>query len=62
MDQETANAIAELRRELGQLRSALGVSDPDEAEVQVGNMRDTLGALVVWGGTVTPPFVPPAQG
>lgn len=62
MDAETARAIAELREQLGQLRSALGVSNPDEAEVQVGNMRTTLEAIVSWGTTVTPPFVPPGQG
>lgn len=62
MDAETARAIAELREQLGQLRSALGVINPDEAEVQVGNMRATLEAIVSWGATVTPPFVPPGQG
>ena len=32
MDQETARHIAELRHDLGQLRSALGAGDPDRAE------------------------------
>jgi hypothetical protein len=59
MDQETRNAFADLRRQLGQLRSALGVSDPDEAEQQVGDMKGTLGQLTLWAmGDPNRPFEP----
>ena len=60
MDQETRNALADLRRQLGLLRSALGVSDSDEAEASVSGMKDTLGSLVVWAaGDPNRPFTPP---
>ena len=59
MDPDTARAIAELRGQLGQLRSALGAGDPDQAEAEVVDLRETVEALAAWGGTVTPPFTPP---
>lgn len=60
MDQDVAKALADLRQQLNQLRSALGVQGPDEAEAEVTRLRSTVTALAEWGATVTPPFTPPA--
>ena len=59
MDQETAEALAELRGQLGQLRSALGAGNPNEAEAVVMDLKKTVEALAAWGETVSPPFTPP---
>jgi len=59
MDQETAQAIADLRYQLGQLRTAIGAGNPDQAEAKVQQLAQTAEALAEWGATVTPPFTPP---
>lgn len=58
MDQDVAAAIAGLRSEIAQLRSALGVQTPDEAEQAVIDLKGTVAQIVEWGATVTPPFSP----
>ncbi len=42
MDDQTAGEIADLRYQLAQLRTALGVSDSDQAESRVMEMAETL--------------------
>lgn len=64
MDQETANAIAELRGELSALRGALGMPSTAAAEIEVRNLRAEVSALIAWAKAqpTTPPFtkfVPP---
>lgn len=60
MDADVAQAIAELRGQLGQLRAALGVQDTDAAQAEVADLRNTVAALAEWGATVSPPFALPA--
>lgn len=45
MDQQTAAELADIRHQLGQLRSALGVLSPDEAESVVTQLRETVETL-----------------
>lgn len=63
MDQDVAAALAGIRYQLSQLRSALGVQNADEAEAEVADLKSsvtTLGgqvdALTAWAITVSPPF------
>lgn len=42
MDQNVVEQLADLRYQLGQLRSALGARNPEEAELVVGRMRHIL--------------------
>ena len=60
MDQDVAQAFAEIRQQLAQLRSALGVQTPDQAEAEVMGLKQQVAALTEWGATVSPPFSPPA--
>lgn len=45
MDQDTANALAGLRYQLAQLRSALGVQTADQAEHAVRVLKDSVGSV-----------------
>lgn len=58
MDQDVANALADIRYQLAQLRSALDVSSPNEAETEVAQLKATVTSLVAWGTTVFPPYSP----
>ena len=48
MDQDVAAALADIRQQLGQLRSALGVNTADQAEAEVQELKVTVGALTAW--------------
>jgi hypothetical protein len=42
MDQDVAHHFAELRHQLGQLRSALGAGNADQAEQVIGDLVSTI--------------------
>jgi hypothetical protein len=59
MDQETQDQLAALREQFAELRAGLGAPQPDQAEQEVADLRETVTALVEWAQTVTPAFTPP---
>ena len=59
MDADVAQALAEIRGQLGELRAALGVQSPGAAQAEVASLKKTVAALAEWGATVMPPFTPP---
>lgn len=54
MDQETAEQLADLRHELGQLRSALGATDAAGAERSLRELKAGVEALTRWARSMDP--------
>lgn len=59
MDQDVAQAIADVRSQLAELRAALGAPQPGQAVEVVAGLRLDVAALSAWAQTVTPAFQPP---
>jgi hypothetical protein len=51
--------FAELKREVGQLRGALGATTADEAQASLRGLVETVRALSEWGQAQPAPFTPP---